>query len=243
MNRLYLLTGIAALGLAACQPEVRKTETTDMPDDQLRVISKLDCPQREGQLELVSAAADGQSCAYKTSAAEVTLRLAALTGDAKALLDPIEAELKSIVPAPVRPAAGAGATASTEPRGKQTEIKFPGLHIKADEDGGADIRVGSIHIDADDQGGAEVKVGGETTINADNGGAEIRTGTTTGDVRATYILANEKAPNGFHVVGYEARGPQSGPIVIATLKARDEGHRQNDLFDDLKDLVERQVGD
>ena len=64
-----------------------------------------------------------------------------------------------------------------------------------------------------------------------------------GDVRSTYILASDKGANGYHVVGYEARGPKAGPIVVAVVKARRDDRNQHDLFDDMKDLVERNVGD
>ncbi|HYG25387.1 MAG TPA: hypothetical protein VD906_00615 [Caulobacteraceae bacterium] len=245
MNRLLLLAGIGVLGLAACGPEVRKTDAAEeAAPAALRTISKLDCPQAQGELQLVSAAPDGRSCAYKAAGAEVNLRLVALNGEPSAVLAPIEAELKGIVPPPVKAATPATPAAPAEgnEEGGKAEINFPGLQIKAD-DSGANIRIGNIRIDADEQGGAEVKVGGETTVNANDGGAEIRTGTTSGEVRSTYILASESAPNGYHVAGYEARGPKGGPIVVATVKAREEDRSQHDLFDDLKDLVERQVGE
>ena len=74
-------------------------------------------------------------------------------------------------------------------------------------------------------------------------GAEIRTLKTGDEVRSTYILASDKGANGYHVVGYEARGPKAGPIVVAVVKAQREERSQHDLFDDMKDLVERNVGE
>ena len=246
MNRLMLLAAAGAmLGLAACERTVEraKTETDDAAT--LRTISKLDCPQKQGELTLTSAAADGKTCAYAMDGAEVTLRLVALTnGDARAALDPIEAELKGLIPPPRK---GAGATASVDAQdksgngGDKAEINFPGLHIKADDDG-ADIRLGNIKIDADDDG-AEVKVGNETVVNATDKGAEIRTLKSGEDFRSTYILASDKDANGHRVVGYEARGPKAGPIVVAVVKAQRDSRNQRDLFDDMKDLVERNVGE
>lgn len=253
MHRLALFAaGAALLTLAACErPNRSETKTATDAAAALRTISRLECPQKQGDLALVSAAQDGQSCAYKSREnAEVTLRLVALNGgNAQAALDPIEAELKGIIPAPERaqptppatPATPATNAEAADDEGK-AEINFPGLHIKAD-DKGADIRLGNIRIDADEDGSAQIKVGGQTTVNANDGGAEIRTGTTAGEVRSTYILANEKAVSGYHVVGYEARGPKAGPIVVAVVKARDGDRNQHDLFDDLKDLVELNVGE
>lgn len=249
MNRLMLLAAAGAvLSLAACERTVTRTETKTETDagEALRTISKLDCPQKQGELTLASAAADGKSCAYTMDGAEVNLRLVALDGgDAKAALDPIEAELKGIIPPPQK---AAGATASIDAEednsgkgGDSTEINFPGLHIKADDEG-ADIRLGNIRVDADD-GGAKVQVGAETTVNATDDGAEIRTAKAGDEIRSTYILASDKGAKGHHVVGYEARGPKAGPIVVAVVKAQGDDRSQRDLFDDMKDLVEHNVGD
>lgn len=246
MNRLMLLAaGAAVLGLAACDRPARvEAKTGNDNVDGLRTVSKLDCPEKQGELTRVSAAQDGLSCVYQSQNAEVTLRLVALTnGDARAALAPIETELKGIIPPPAR-SAGATASVSADSSGQgggSADIDFPGLQIKAD-DGGARIRIGGIRIDADD-GGAQVKVGDETVINATDAGAEIRQNESEGDgIQQTYILASEEARNGYNVVGYEARGPKAGPLVVAVVRAR-ESRSQHDLFDDMKDLVEHNVGD
>lgn len=248
MNRLMLLgAAVAALGLTACERTVSRTETeTETDGGALRTIAKLDCPDKQGALTLASKAADGKSCAYAAEGAEVTLRLVALTnGDAKAALDPIEAELKGIIPPPAeKPKTDAIASndADTAKSTDQVEINFPGVHIKAD-DGGAKVRVGNVRVDADDDG-ANVKVGDETTVNANDGGAEVRTAKSSDQaIRATYILASDKGANEHRLVGYEARGPKAGPIVVAVVKAKGDDHARRDLFDDMKDLVERNVGE
>jgi hypothetical protein len=52
---------------------------------------------------------------------------------------------------------------------------------------------------------------------------------------------NTASDAGWRLVGYEARGPQGGPIVVATVRAKD---RNNDgVFDDAKDLVSLNVGE
>ena len=178
MNRLMLLAAVGAVvGLGACDRSTTQSETRTETDNgkALRTIAKLDCPQKEGELTLVSAAADGKSCNYTTD--------------------------------------------------------------------GADVRIGNIKVDADSDGGAKVQVGASTTVNANDGGAEIRTAKAAGgEVRSTYILASDSGASGYHVVGYEARGPKAGPIVVAVVKAQREERSQHDLFDDMKDLVERNVG-
>jgi len=246
---VLLATGAALLTLGACQREVRIEKTFDHEDGVMRTISKLDCPENQGELKRISAAPDGLTCAYAADGAEVTLRLVSLAnGDAKAALDPIEAELKGLIPPPSKDGkavaeADAKATVAddTSSHEGKAEIDFPGLHIKAD-DSGAKIRVGGIKVDANDDG-AEVRVGEATTVNANDNGAEIRNNHAGEGVRATYILASDKIPaGGYEVVGYEARGPKAGPIVVAVVKAR-EGQHQHDLFDDMKELVERNVGD
>jgi hypothetical protein len=243
MNRLMLLAaGMAALSLTACDRSAEVRVEDDKGAAGLRTISRLDCPEEQGHLTRVSASPDGLTCAYRGEGAEVTLRLAALTGgDAQSVLAPIEAELKGLIPAPKKETeVAANAEADTGDGGK-AEINFPGLHIKADN-GGANIQIGNIKIDAD-EGAAEVRVGQATTINANDSGAEIRTARTGADaIRATYILASENTASGYEVAGYEARGPKAGPIVVAVVKA-DEAHKRNDLFDDMKDLVERNVGE
>jgi hypothetical protein len=247
MNRLMLLAaGAAALTLAACDRGAEVRMEDDANGAALRTIAKLDCPEKEGKLERVSVAADGLSCAYKTETAEVTLRLVALAGsDAQSVLGPIETELQGIVPKPKKAADGTATVTSTTETvegGEKAEINLPGLHINAD-DGGAKIRVGNIKIDANDNGQTEVKVGENTIVNADDGNAEIRMAKSKGDaVRATYILAAENTASGYDVVGYEARGPKAGPIVVAVVKARETKGR-HDVFDDMKDLVERNVGE
>jgi hypothetical protein len=247
MNRLLLLAaGVAALGLTACHREVRRVEP-------LRTIARLDCPEQQGQLKRVSAAPDGQACVYQADATEVTLKLLALNnGDAHAALAPIEAELKGLMPAKEEAAAAkADAEADAADKGddeddndakhEKVSIDFPGLHVKA-ENGNAEVEVGGVHVDADDNGKAVVKVGDHTTINAENERAEIRDGHDDQEgFHATYILASDKMPSGYHVVGYEARGPKAGPIAVAIVKSRAE-HQDRDVFDDMKALVKKNVG-
>jgi hypothetical protein len=265
----------ALVALAACSPKVEVTHKDRKGmgrHEPLRAISKLDCPDKQGELTRVSAAADGQACVYTGQNAEVTLQLVALNGgDAEAALAPIEADLKTLMPAikspPPPPANG-------KPRGDGARISLPGIRIDA-HDKGADIKIGGLTINANDDT-AEVKVAknvtirdGDTTrkvtervsggnsnvsvktsddeegdvdIHATDEGAQIRQRRRGDGVRATLILASDKSTSGYRVVGYEARGPKGGPLAVAVVKAKGRDGSDHDIFEDMKTLVRRNVG-
>ena len=278
MRNLTLLVAAASLAaLGACSPKVETHhDAPQMPGKHvpLRVISKLDCPEKQGELTRVSVAADSQSCVYGGQNAEVTLRLVTLNGgDAEAALAPIEADLKTLMPnmksaPPAPPAPGRKA------KGDGANISLPGIKIDA-HDKGADIKIGGLSINAND-GSAEVKVSknvtvrdghtekrirehsdganstvnvsttgdedGDTDIHATNEGAQIRQNRRGDGVRATLILASDKATSGYRVVGYEARGPKGGPLAVAVVKAKGRNGSDHDIFNDMKTLVRHNVG-
>lgn len=283
MRHLTLWAAAASLvALSACSPKVDvRHEGKARPGrhEPLRAISKLDCPERQGELTRISAAADGLSCTYSGQNAEVELRLLALNGgDAEAALAPIEADLKALMPAfkspPTPPTPPGEKPRGEKPRGETAKISLPGVKIDA-RDNGADIRIGGLTINAND-GSAEVKVaknvtirdgdsekhisertsGGKSTvsvnssnddgedvdIHANEQGAQIRQRKRGDGVRATLILASDKAPSGYRVAGYEARGPKGGPLAVATVKAKGRDGSDHDVFEDMKALVRRNVG-
>jgi hypothetical protein len=259
-----LMIGAGATALSAChRVEANKTEQPQRKlghREPARVIDRLDCPERQGELKLVSKADDGQSCAYASPEATVDLRLIRLnSGDAEAALAPIETELKQIMPlppSPPKPVTGKGSK-------NRTSINLPGVKIDAN-DNGADIRIGHLTINSDGAA-AEVKVNknvnfksddgqgsvnvhaddeheGDVTIKADDHRAEIRTKKIGDMVRSTLILANDKAPKGYRLAGYEARGPKGGPLAVAVVKAKTRDTDDHDLFKDMKALVRHNVG-
>lgn len=277
-NLTLLALGASLLALGACSPKVEtRHEGPSRPGrhEPLRAISKLDCPEKQGELSRVSVAADGQSCTYHGQNADVELRLVALNGgDAEAALAPIEADLKTLMPtmktAPPPPPTPGGKPAKS--RGESARINLPGIHIDA-HDKGADIKIGGLTINAND-GSAEVKVAknvtlrdgdsqkqitertsggnvsvkasddeeGDIDIHANEGGAQIRQRKRGDGVRATLILASDKATSGYRVVGYEARGPKGGPLAVATVKAKGRDGSDHDVFEDMKTLVRHNVG-
>jgi hypothetical protein len=141
-----LAVSLAALGAAACSPKADVAHDRNKASGKgapLRAISKLDCPEKQGELIRVSAAADGQACVYAGRNAEVTLNLVALNGgDAEAALAPIEADLKALMPAMKAP--------SPPPSSGQADpgaahVRLPGIKIDA-HDNGADIKIGGLSI-------------------------------------------------------------------------------------------------
>jgi hypothetical protein len=122
------------------------------------------------------------------------------------------------------------------------KVRLPGLSIDADGDR-ARVRLPGISIDAEnDRANIRATGGkdGEVTVHAGDDGAEIRTRNDEHHgVRQSYLLAKDDAGRtGWRAVGYEARGPHGGPLVIAVTKQREDG----DAFDDAKQLVERNAG-
>ncbi len=238
MNRIALLAaGCAALALAACDhPDAARQNQARA----LKVVSKLDCPAAQGRLKLTSAAPDGLTCAYGADGVEVTLTLVKLeNGDAAKALAPIEASLRGLMPA--KP----GIAAADAPSGgDDVDIKLPGLSITTSGDS-ANVSVGGAdgpQINADDDG-AEIRVQRNVEVNGEKTEHESRRRHRGDDgVYARFILASDKAPGDWAVVGYEARGPKGGPLVVATLKAKRGHHSDDDSFADADALVRHNVG-
>jgi hypothetical protein len=273
MRNLTLLCAAASLALIACSPRTdARQDHRPGRHEPLRAISKLDCPDQQGELRRLSAAADGQSCVYEGRNAEVTLRLLALNGgDAEAALAPIEADLKTLMPAMKAPSPP---PPPGQANGDTAHVRLPGVRIDA-SDKGADIKIGGLSINANDDtaevrvaknvtirdgdaerriaertsgGGSTVSVNsssddeGDVDIHANDDGAQIRQRKRGDGVRATLILASDKATSGYRLVGYEARGPKGGPLAVAVVKAKGRDGSDHDVFDDMKTLVKHNVG-
>ena len=248
MNRIALLAaGCAALTLAACDhPDAARQRQVRA----LKVISRLDCPETQGKLKRTAAAADGLTCDYAADGVEVTLKLVRLeNGDAAKALSPIESDLRALMPqagpGAAATAASADAKASSGVKAEgDVDIRLPGVTIRAG-DSAANISVGGdegAQINADDDG-AEIRIQRNVEVNGakvEHEGRRRRHGDD--GVYSRFILASDKATDGWSVVGYEARGPRGGPLVVATLKAR-RGHDSNDdSFADVNALVRHNVG-
>ncbi|PZR33583.1 hypothetical protein [Caulobacter segnis] len=254
-----LMIGAGAALLSAChRAEEPPREHRLGLHEPLRVIDRLDCPEHQGALRRVSVANDGQSCVYESATASVDLRLVRLNGgDAEAALAPIETELRGVMPPP--PPTPKPPHQMKGDKNHASSIHLPGLSIDTNGEA-ADIRIGHLTINSDG-GAAEVKVNknvsvksddskgevnvnddGDVSIRANDNGAEIRARKAGDAVRSTLILANDKAPKGFRLAGYEARGPKGGPLAVAVVKAKTRDTDDHDLFKDMKALVRHNVG-
>lgn len=132
--------------------------------------------------------------------------------------------------------------------GDDATVRLPGMHIETKGDH-ASVRIGGFHIDASDgDGDSSARVRGSSgggdsvSINARDDAAEIRTSAGGEATRASWILTdNRDTESGWRLVGYEARGPVGGPLVVATVRSRDTNRGR--AFDDAKDLVTLNVGE
>lgn len=142
--------------------------------------------------------------------------------------------------AAARAEASAGQSKSA---GDTAHVRLPGIAIDAQGEK-ANVRIGPIHIRADDEN-ANVNVSGDgetVNIQAHDDGAEIRTRESGEATRATWLLTDgRRSQDGWRSVGYQARGPAGGPIVLVTVRTRERNHDR--VFDSAEDLVSLNVGD
>ena len=128
-------------------------------------------------------------------------------------------------------------------QGDKATVRLPGMRIDADGDR-ANIRIGGLTIRADDKSSRVNVSSGDDAVNIDaaDGAARIRTSGSGEAVRATFLMSGKEASaSGWRTVGYEARGPVGGPIVVATVRSKDRDPDR--LFDAAKALVTLNVGD
>ena len=135
---------------------------------------------------------------------------------------------------------------SVDAKGEDASVRMPGIRIEAKGDQ-ATVDIAGFKIEADDnnQGTVNIQGGGEdgnVSIQAHDDSAEIRTNSTGAATRSTWILTDSRgSAEGWRVVGYEARGPVGGPIVVATVRSKDRNHDR--AFEDARDLVALNVGE
>ena len=204
----------------------------------LSVGQTLDCPDQVGSLTRTAKAADGRSCAYDGPQEEqVQLSFMPLDGATpETRLASLDQSLKAELPAAATPPAnGTGVYVGSDKAGDHAHIDLPGFHLNASGDK-ASIRLPGVSINAD---GDDAKVttgreGHETSVvNAHQGGAEIRVGGVNANgADMTYLLASDTpGPTGFRVVGYMAKGPAAGPLVVGVFHARQHEHGGDNMSD------------
>lgn len=130
-----------------------------------------------------------------------------------------------------------------EAQGDKADVQLPGMSVNADGDR-ATVRIGNISINADDsRQSVDVASSDESiSVQAHDDAARIRTQAPGDAVRTTYRLTDSRpSDQGWRMVGYEARGPAGGPIVVATVRSKE---RDSDgAFDSARDLVTLNVGE
>ena len=249
---LIALAGASALALTACHPkELHRSGfhgwSSVGADDRhpMKTVATLDCPEHEGDLTRTAQGADGKSCDYEGPRDEtVHLALVALDGKSPTdAMDPIKTELKGLIPAP-NTNGPVAVEASKDGEGHdRAKVDLPFFHVDADGDR-ADVKIFGTTIHANGKN-AEVHTNmglKNTTVHAGPGGAEV-VAEDVGDNNASlvYVLAGENpGPQGYKAVGYIARGPKAGPLVVGEFKAKD-GHHGNEEHGDIGRLIERNV--
>ena len=105
------------------------------------------------------------------------------------------------------------------------------MHIVA-EGHKAEVDIAGVHVDASGNG-AVVRTARAEKMRGNPFVLERR------GYRATYMVSRQAPADGFELVGYEAGGPQTGPLTVAVVKAK--GHH-NGVFAQAKKLVRRNGG-
>ena len=262
---------LAALTTACDNNSVRISSTRTVDSEAtgvLRVVNALQCPQTLGTLTRKgSATAQGTVCTYVgPRGAEVILHLVSLSDtDSTAALKAFEDRLSASMPrasarideserdAAAAAAAADAAASSAEKASRAAEqaaaeadrasVRLPGISIEADGED-ASVNIGGFNVEANDEGAnIDIRSGGDSvSVQANDTATVVRTSAAGDATRANWILTdNRPSVEGWRLVGYEARGPAGGPIVVVTVRSKDrEG---DDVFDDAKELVTLNVGE
>ncbi|CAN5156287.1 hypothetical protein BH09PSE2_BH09PSE2_08080 [soil metagenome] len=243
-----LILGLAAVaGTAACNPKplaqanyvggggggVHVATSEAMPGA-VTVSDKLDCPTEVGSLTRTSAAADGGACDYKSDKGVVHLALTDNAGDAKAALAPLRSELDGELPGVAQKATIQVVTDRDATGHKSTKVDMPFIHV--DESGGrSHVRLLGINIDAD----KDKKDKADDQDDDDKAAAASSTPAEQRGVELVYVLVGGRpSALGFHVVGYVAKGPPTGKLVVATFRyAKGDHFNKGDRHDDEVDQL------
>jgi hypothetical protein len=134
---------------------------------------------------------------------------------------------------------------TVEANGDDANVRLPGMQIETKGDQ-ATVRIGGLHIDASDNG-SSVDIQGQddgdtASVRTRNDSTEVRAVASGDATRASWFLTdNRPSPSGWRLVGYEARGPVGGPLVVATVRSRDRNRGR--VFEDARDLVALNAGE
>jgi hypothetical protein len=185
----------------------------------LKAVASLDCPESQGALTRIARAADGRSCDYQGADGEtVRLKLVSLDGrSASEAMAPTKTELHALVPIYNRPVP----TVDRDERGDRADIDLPFFHVHAVGDH-ADVRMFGVKVHSQGEN-ADVNVGHghkHTVVHAGADGAEVLAEDIgRSNASMVYVLAADKrAASGYWTVGYVAKGPAKGPLVVGEFR-------------------------
>jgi hypothetical protein len=247
--------GVSALALSAAIGPVAYAGSSSMSFDgvdvasadgpPLRTIAILDCPASQGVLTRTAQAGDGRSCDYQAVDGEtVRLKLVALEGrSASDAMATTKAELHALVPIYNKPVP---AVDKSQP-GDRTDIDLPFFHVHTVGDH-AEVRMFGIKIHSEGQN-ADVNVGHghkQTVVHAGADGAEVLAEDLgRSNASMVYVLAGERrAASGYWTVGYVAKGPAKGPLVVCEFRSthKRSGHEVGEGgHNDIGRLIDRNV--
>lgn len=245
---MILAVGLVAVGLASCGEEtvrISEREPSIEEGSPLRAISALNCPAHQGALTRIETASDGLSCLYAGSrGSRVTLQLVTVEADQPVpdVLAPFDQSIRALLPETAARAAGAGGgeppVVSVQSNGENARVRLPGIRIDQDDEQ-TSISIAGIRFHANN--GPDPSESEIVSVSTNGTATEVRTLAPGPDIRATYILSDEaESAEGWRTVGYEARGPAAGPVVVALVKSKD--HEEDGLFDAARELVTLNVG-
>lgn len=199
--------------------------------DRLRLSLSADMPHTAAELSASAEAAKAEAAA-ETAALEV--ESAPAEAEATGTAEDATSSARASVIAPGM---------SVDAHGDRAVVRLPGMSVDSDGDK-ASVRIGGLSLSTDSNGErVDIQSADESvSIQAHDDAAEIRTRAPGDAIRTTYMLTDSRpAEAGWRLVGYEARGPVGGPIVIATVHGKD---RDSDaVFDAAKALVTLNVGE
>jgi hypothetical protein len=191
-----------------------------------------DLPRAVQQLQ--SAEAEARKAAIEARAAGEAARTAAETAAEAAQEAAADAERASVRAPGV----------AIDTRGDDASVRLPGMRIETRGDR-ASVSIGGFHIDASDGDGSvniESSGDGGVSVQAHQDSAEVRASAAGDATRASWLLTdNRPSDSGWRLVGYEARGPVGGPLVVATVRSKD--HNRGRVMEDARDLVALNVGE
>jgi hypothetical protein len=241
MRKALSLVTVAALAASAATLAHAGMRADGPP---LRAPAKLDCPADTGDLTRTAQSPDGQWCDYAGRGGEtVRLRLAPLNGQTPSeALAPTRAQLHALAPV-YRQAIPVG---YGDGPGDSADVNVPFVRVHADGDR-ADVRLfGIFHIVGHDHEADVDRDHGRkhTVVHAGLRGAEVIADEVgRSNASLVYVLAgSHRYASGYRAVGYIAKGPVTGPLVVAEFRSPVNSHRDNDGgHDDIDRLIDHNL--